>query len=173
MPSPALTPVISPAPSSPEAPADPLPAIVASGRFNVYPREQFSTRKLTFGRRDYYKISLLTGSSRYNYANRGVLIDRPALVFSNPLIPYSWEPVSEVQGGYLCMFSEEFLIVNDRAASLQESPLFRLGSDPVSRPPLAPMWPFSKRCTTPTYSAWCRRRKPFWTCCAGRPSPAL
>ena len=101
------------------------------GQFNVYAREQFRTRKLTFGRRDYYKIALITGSSRYNYATRGVLIERPALVFSNPLIPYSWEPVSEEQGGYLCMFTEEFLIINDRAASLQESPLFKLGSDPV------------------------------------------
>jgi AraC-like DNA-binding protein len=118
--------------SAPEsAAAGSLPEIVAADCFNVYAREQFSTRKLVFGRRDYYKISLLTGSSRYNYATRGVLIDRPALVFSNPLIPYSWEPVSEQQGGYLCMFTEEFLIVNDRAASLQESPLFRLGSDPV------------------------------------------
>lgn len=107
------------------------PEIVASGQFNVFARDQFRTRKLTFGRRDYYKVALITGRSRYNYATRGVLIDRPALVFSNPLIPYSWEPVSEEQGGYLCMFTEEFLIVNDRAASLQESPLFRLGSDPV------------------------------------------
>lgn len=113
-----------------EAPAAPRPAIVASGQCNVYAREQFRTHKLTFGRRDYYKVALLTGS-RYNYATRGVLIDRPALVFSNPLIPYSWEPISEAQGGYLCMFTEEFLIINDRAASLQESPLFRLGSDPV------------------------------------------
>ncbi|MDO7844895.1 helix-turn-helix transcriptional regulator [Hymenobacter sp. M29] len=125
-------PRLTPASATTEAPAaGQLPAIVAADCFNVYAREQFSTRKLVFGRRDYYKISLLTGSSRYNYATRGVLIDRPALVFSNPLIPYSWEPVSEEQGGYLCMFTEEFLIVNDRAASLQESPLFRLGSDPV------------------------------------------
>ncbi|WP_223649083.1 hypothetical protein [Hymenobacter psoromatis] len=29
------------------------------------------------------------------------------------------------------MFTEEFLILNDRAASLQESPLFQLGGDPV------------------------------------------
>ncbi|WP_072052954.1 helix-turn-helix domain-containing protein [Hymenobacter terrenus] len=131
MPLPALTPVVSPTPSSIEAPTGQLPEIVAADCFNVYAREEFSACKPMFGRRDYYKISLLTGSSRYNYATRGVLIDRPALVFSNPLIPYSWEPISEEQGGYLCMFTEEFLIVNDRAASLQESPLFRLGSDPV------------------------------------------
>lgn len=124
-------PAVLPAPAGANTPAAQLPPLVASGRVNVYTREQFNYRSLTFGRRDYYKVALLTGTSRYNYASRGVLIDRPALVFSNPLIPYSWERVSEEQGGYLCMFTEEFLIVNDRAASLQESPLFRLGSDPV------------------------------------------
>ncbi|WP_375434846.1 helix-turn-helix domain-containing protein [uncultured Hymenobacter sp.] len=129
----ALSPLVSttlPDPRSLDVPAAPLPAIVASGQVNVYAREQFRMRQLTFGRRDYYKVALTTGRSRYNYATRGVLIERPALVFSNPLIPYSWEPVSEEQGGYLCMFPEEFLL-RDRAASLQESPLFRLGSDPV------------------------------------------
>lgn len=123
--------VASPDPYKVEAPISQKPTIVALGQFNIFDREQFRTSSLTHGRRDYYKIALITGSSRYNYATRGVLIDRPALVFSNPLIPYSWEPVSEEQGGYLCMFTEEFLIVNDRAANLQESPLFRLGSDPV------------------------------------------
>ena len=107
------------------------PAVwTVSDQFNAYSREDFRTRQLNYGRRDYYKIALLTGSSRYNYATRGVLIEQPALVFSNPLIPYSWEPVSEAQGGYLCMFTEAFLLP-DRAASLQESPLFRVGSDPV------------------------------------------
>ena len=112
-------------------PAGQLLSSPVTGQFNVFAREQFRTHALTYGRRDYYKISLITGTSRYQYATRGVLIDRPALVFSNPLIPYSWERLSEEQGGYVCLFTEEFLIINDRAASLQESPLFRLGSDPV------------------------------------------
>lgn len=120
-----------PGPRPAEAPAGLLPDMVASGAFNVFAREQYRARKLTYGRRDYYKISLVTGSSRYHYANRSVLIERPALVFSNPLIPYSWEPVSEEQGGYLCLFTEEFLIRNERAVNLQESPLFQLGGDPV------------------------------------------
>ena len=126
LPSPVL-----PSPDNAATPAAPVPAIVASGQFNVFARQDFSTRPLTFGRRDYYKISLMTGTSRYHYASRSVLVDRPALVFSNPLIPYSWERISEEQGGYVCLFTEEFLIINDRVASLQESPLFRLGSDPV------------------------------------------
>ena len=131
MPLPTLTPLGAPALGGAESPAAPLPAVVASGQFNVFARAQFRARALAFGRRDYYKIALVTGSSRYNYASRGVLVDRPALVFSNPLIPYSWEPVSEEQGGYLCLFIEDFLAGTARAASLQESPLFRLGSDPV------------------------------------------
>ena len=115
----------------PPALPGPVPAIVATGQLNVFARQDFSGCALTFGRRDYYKISLLTGTSHYYYAGRSVFIDRPALVFSNPLIPYSWERISAEQGGYACLFTEEFLIINDRAASLQESPLFRLGSDPV------------------------------------------
>ena len=126
-----LPPAVSPNPTKVATLAGPGPAIVATGQFNVFAREQFRTHALAYGRRDYYKISLITGRSRYSYATRGVLIERPALVFSHPLIPYSWEPVSEEQGGYVCLFTEEFLIINDRAASLQESPLFRLGSDPV------------------------------------------
>ncbi|OUJ68173.1 helix-turn-helix domain-containing protein [Hymenobacter crusticola] len=114
-----------------ETPAEPLPALVASGLCNVYTREQFGTRALAYGRRDYYKISLTTGRGRYQYAHRGVLLEQPALVFSNPLIPYSWEPLSAEQGGYLCLFTEGFLAGNDPSVRLQESPLFRLGSEPI------------------------------------------
>ncbi|SNS06836.1 helix-turn-helix domain-containing protein [Hymenobacter mucosus] len=117
----------SPADSSLEQ----LPALVVSGLCQVYTRQQFGTRALAYGRRDYYKISLTTGRGRYNYATRGVLIEQPALVFSNPLIPYSWEPLSEEQGGYLCLFTEGFMAESDPAVRLQESPLFRLGSDPI------------------------------------------
>jgi len=114
-----------------ETSAEPLPALVASGLCQVYTRQQFGTRALAYGRRDYYKISLTTGRGRYQYAHRGVLLEQPALVFSNPLIPYSWEPLSAEQGGFLCLFTEGFLAGDDLAVRLQESPLFRLGSEPI------------------------------------------
>ena len=114
-----------------ETPPLQLPALVASGLCQVYPRQQFSHRALAYGRRDYYKVSLTTGAGRYTYAHRGVLLEQPALVFSNPLIPYGWEPLSAEQGGYLCLFTEGFLTGNDPAVRLQESPLFRVGSDPI------------------------------------------
>jgi hypothetical protein len=60
-----LTPVASPDSYRAEAHIGHKPAIVASGQFN---REQFRISSLTHGRRDYYKVALLTGSSSYNYA---------------------------------------------------------------------------------------------------------
>lgn len=35
------------------------------------------------------------------------------------------------QSGYFCLFTEDFLVLHDRHAGLQESPLFKIGSDPV------------------------------------------
>ncbi|WP_375433980.1 helix-turn-helix domain-containing protein [uncultured Hymenobacter sp.] len=107
---------------------------VKSGHFNVYDVEQLCTTDLAYNRRDFYKISLLTGVYQFNYADRGVRIDQPALIFSNPLVPYSCEVVSEAQTGYLCLFTEDFLVINDRSASLQDSPLFKIGNDPIFFP---------------------------------------
>ncbi|SNC65218.1 Helix-turn-helix domain-containing protein [Hymenobacter gelipurpurascens] len=111
--------------------ADPAQHVTtATGHFNVYNREHFCNRRMSYNRRDFYKIALMTGTGRLHYATRGVLLDRPALVFSNPNVPYAWEPISEDQGGYFCLFTEDFM-THDRSASLQESPLFKFSSDPV------------------------------------------
>jgi hypothetical protein len=52
------------------------------------------------------------------------------LFFGNPLIPYSWENMTQ-QTGYTCLFAETFLKGHDRSESLQESPLFKLGGTPI------------------------------------------
>ena len=86
----------------------------------------------SYNRRDFYKISLiLKGSSELLYANRGIHINKPAIVFTNPMIPYSWEGVAAEQTGYFCVFKEEFLRINDRMQYLHDSPLFKAGGDPV------------------------------------------
>jgi AraC family transcriptional regulator, transcriptional activator of pobA len=114
-----------------DASASQLREAVKSGRFHVYDVEQFCQKALAHNRRDFYKISLLLGPGEFHYADRRVVIDRPALVFSNPLVPYSWEGDLAAQSGYFCLFTEDFLFVNDRGAGLQDSPLFKIGSDPV------------------------------------------
>ncbi|KAA0989046.1 helix-turn-helix domain-containing protein [Dyadobacter aurulentus] len=86
----------------------------------------------SYNRRDFYKISLiLTGRSRLFYANRGIEITAPALVFTNPLIPYSWEMLHEEPSGYFCILSDSFLHHNGRTENLEESPLFKVGGDPI------------------------------------------
>lgn len=87
--------------------------------------------QLSYNRRDYYKIWMVRFESRIHYANRSIHITQPALIFSNPLVPYSFETIAQERSGCMCIFTEEFLRLNDRVDSLQESPFFRIGADPV------------------------------------------
>ena len=74
------------------------PQFSSIGHFNVFQRSACSF--LTpYSRRDYYKISLVLGTGELHYANRWIKVDRPALLFSNPIIPYSWEIHSPEQAG--------------------------------------------------------------------------
>ncbi|WP_316743017.1 helix-turn-helix transcriptional regulator [Pedobacter antarcticus] len=101
-----------------------------SGHFNVFSRENCSI-VTPYRRRDFYKVTLLIGQGRLFFADRWILIDKPALLFSNPLIPYSWEGESQGQLGWFCLFSEAFLTPSERLGSLHESALFKIGGDPV------------------------------------------
>jgi len=84
-----------------------------------------------YGRRDFYKVCLMEGRSLLNYADRSIDIDDTFLFFGNPHIPYSSHILSEKMTGYACVFSEEFLKLNDRPGSHHQSPLFKLASSPV------------------------------------------
>ena len=64
------------------------------GHFNVFRLEDFASenaRPVPFSRRDYYKISLITGRTKINYADKTLYIDQQGLLFSNPQIPYNLE----------------------------------------------------------------------------------
>ncbi|WEK37941.1 MAG: helix-turn-helix transcriptional regulator [Candidatus Pseudobacter hemicellulosilyticus] len=105
---------------------------VSTGQFNVYRRGEFGCRAASpYNRRDFYKISLIIGKGKLYYANKGIVIDRNALLFSNPSIPYSWEPTSDKQEGFFCLFTQDFINPVLRSETLHESPLFRIGGDPV------------------------------------------
>jgi AraC family transcriptional activator of pobA len=86
----------------------------------------------SYNRRDFYKITLtMGGNSQLYYANRGIEINRPALVFTNPQVPYSWEGDHNNGIGYFCVFTNQFLHDNNRMESLDESNLFKPGGNPV------------------------------------------
>src|SRR5437016_11207699 len=89
----------------------------AQGHFNVYPRADYCNRIVPYNRRDFYKISLIIGTGTLYYADKGIDINKPALMFSNPLIPYSWEARSVKQEGYFCLFTEQFFMVDGRVTT--------------------------------------------------------
>lgn len=99
--------------------------------FKVYPIGTDCTAIPTYNRRDFYKISISTGKSLIQYADRGIETDGTSLFFGNPYIPYSWELLSESFHGFACVFTEEFLRMNDRSESLHECPLFKIGGTPI------------------------------------------
>lgn len=101
----------------------------ALGQINVFRRQDLACRApAPYNRRDYYKISLVIGQGILHYADKSIRIDRDALIFSNPNIPYSWEALSEKQCGFFTLFTQDFI---SRTDSLQESPMFSIGSNPV------------------------------------------
>ncbi|WP_158795876.1 AraC family transcriptional regulator [Pedobacter sp. L105] len=106
------------------------------GKFNVYKIEDFQkTTPLPHYRRDFYKISLLTkGEGLISYADKSYKINQPILTYSNPLIPYSWEPLTKDEEGYFCLFKEDFMDHMLRAESLSQSPLFKIDGEHVLFP---------------------------------------
>lgn len=100
------------------------------GHFNVFTRAS-CFQKTPYIRRDFYKVSLIIGTGKLYYADKWIAIDRPALLFSNPLIPYSWDATSDEQEGWFCLFTEAFVQPYERKESLSESPLFKIGGNPV------------------------------------------
>ncbi|NML67983.1 helix-turn-helix transcriptional regulator [Hymenobacter sp. RP-2-7] len=85
---------------------------------------------MPYRQRSAYKISLYTGGTALvQYAGQTLTIGGADLLFFNPLLPYSCQQQTGLTGFY-CEFTNAFLSGVDRSASLQESPLFRLGANP-------------------------------------------
>jgi AraC-like DNA-binding protein len=85
----------------------------------------------SYNRKDFYKISLTSGKYLFHYADRSVKTDEPILFFGNPRIPYACEIITPATDGYACLFTEDFLMVNERSESLLQSPLFKIGGTPI------------------------------------------
>ena len=99
--------------------------------FNVFQIEEDGNATRTYSRKDFYKICLTTGKSIIHYSDRSFEHEGTILFFGNPHIPYSWETISAEYKGYTVLFSEEFMVPNERSESLQQSPLFKIGGTPV------------------------------------------
>jgi AraC-like DNA-binding protein len=81
------------------------------GHFNVFRLEPFvgeRAKPVPYKRRDFYKIMLVVGKSKVHFADKVVEVQKQALSFSNPQIPYKWEHLENVRSGVFCIFNQHF-----------------------------------------------------------------
>lgn len=83
------------------------------------------------GRRDFYKIVLVTGDMTICYGDQIIGINDTFLFFANPRVPHSVVHHSTENKGYACLFTEAFIAGRERTGILQDSPLFRVDGIPV------------------------------------------
>src|SRR5215831_9645337 len=98
--------------------------------FKIYPIDTHKNIVRSYNRKDFYKICLVTAHCFIQYADKAFEVNGTTLFFGNPLIPYSWENVTQATG-YTLLFSENFFKGHQRSESLQESPLFKIGGTPI------------------------------------------
>lgn len=104
------------------------------GHFNVFDIAQMHANckgkiKMPYNRRTYYKISLIKGKNRAEYADKVVEISDYAILFATPKIPYSYFPQDQNQGGHFCVFTKEFLAKSKTGFMIDELPIFKPESD--------------------------------------------
>lgn len=108
----------------------------AKGQFRVAGISEAKCTLESYNRRDFYKISLVTEGSPCNLRYGSlpdIKIDRSALVFLNPIVPYTWTLPERIipTEGFFCVFNDEFIRsstqlsgVADRLFTTQESPVY-------------------------------------------------
>ncbi|MGV3559572.1 helix-turn-helix domain-containing protein [Larkinella arboricola] len=105
----------------------------AMGQVNVFRMEDALTPNASpvqYSRRDFYKITLVRGRNAYHYADKSIEINGPTLVFFNPQVPYTWEPLSNDTTGFFCIFRESFFSGRFNTG-LIDLPLFKPGGKPA------------------------------------------
>ncbi len=88
-------------------------------------------RAVVHGRRDFYKMGLVTGDMTLYYGHKLVEITDTVLFFVNPHIPHSIVRSAKKRKGYACLFTEAFIAGRGRKEVLQNSPLFRSDGTPI------------------------------------------
>lgn len=81
------------------------------GHFNVFrhvPVEPGKNSPVPYRRRDFFKIMLVAGNIDMHYADKVVTVEKQALFFSNPQIPYRCVNLENIESGAYCIFNQHF-----------------------------------------------------------------
>lgn len=105
------------------------------GHFNVFSiGDMYGSKScraktlMPYNRRTYYKISLIKGKNKVEYADRVVDIDAYGVLFATPKIPYRYTPQDTNQQGHFCIFTKDFLTRAKTGLVIDELPVFKSGS---------------------------------------------
>ncbi len=106
------------------------------GHFNVFRVDDIMAKYkvkpfMPYNRRTYYKISIISGRNRAEYADKVIDIEQNALLFATPKVPYNWLPQDDNQSGYFCIFTDDFLVKEKSGIVLDDLPIFRVGGYPI------------------------------------------
>lgn len=104
------------------------------GHFNVFNiADMYCEGKkknvMPYNRRTYYKISLINGKNRVEYADKALDIEDYAVLFATPKIPYRYMPVDSEQSGHFCVFTPDFMPSSQTGFTLDKLPIFSPQSD--------------------------------------------
>lgn len=104
------------------------------GHFNVFSIKELykacsAKPTMPYNRRTYYKISLIKGKNRAEYADKTIEINDYAILFATPKIPYKYIPLDQDQGGHFCVFTKDFITKSNSGLVIDDIPIFKSSSD--------------------------------------------
>lgn len=110
----------------------PIENNAGTGHFDIIKVEDLISngkpKHTNYSRRSFFKVSLVQGDCIVHYADKSIAVKGYGLVFTNPVVPYKWEIVTQEQQGYVCVFTESFF---NRFALVKEYPVFSNASNAV------------------------------------------
>ena len=96
------------------------------------PISKCSIGTTSFSYRDFYKVSLVLHTGKLYYADKWIMVDRPAMLFTTPLIPYAWEATGIGSGdGYFCIFNEHFIKTGNRTGIFAGTPVLDISKERI------------------------------------------
>jgi AraC family transcriptional regulator, transcriptional activator of pobA len=104
------------------------------GHFNVFNiADMYCEGKkntvMPYNRRTYYKISLVRGRNRVDYADKVLEIEEYGVLFATPKIPYRYTPADRNQAGHFCVFTPDFMPKSKTGFEMEKLPIFSSQSD--------------------------------------------
>nr|WP_315143765.1 SDR family oxidoreductase [uncultured Flavobacterium sp.] len=104
------------------------------GHFNVFDIAEMYTScpskpEMPYNRRTYYKISLISGQNKVEFADKTITIKDCGILFASPKIPYNYTPSDHEQAGHFCVFTKDFLAKSKIGLEIDAFPIFSQQSD--------------------------------------------